>query len=213
MEIENRRRLHVISTGRQSRGELVEISKTIHPYIDMLHIREKNWTGAELIETVDELSAAGIPLRKLSINDRADIACMKHVRGVQLGHHSAPVGLVKEHFPSLKIGSSAHSMQEARLACDEGADFLLYGNVYETTSKPGKQGTGIANLEDIVLNIPLPVIAIGGITPGRVADIVRTGAKGVAVLSGIFLSEDPLEAARAYYKAIHKEMKQLGETI
>ncbi|PFG06244.1 thiamine phosphate synthase [Bacillus sp. es.034] len=213
MEIENRRRLHVISTGRQSRGELVEISKTIHPYIDMLHIREKNWTGAELIETVDELSAAGIPLRKLSINDLADIACMKHVRGVQLGHHSAPVGLVKEHFPSLKIGSSVHSMQEARLACDEGADFLLYGNVYETTSKPGKQGTGIANLEDIVLNIPLPVIAIGGITPGRVADIVRTGAKGVAVLSGIFLSEDPLEAARAYYKAIHKEVKQLGETI
>lgn len=213
MEIENRRRLHVISTGQQSREELVNISKTIHPYIDMLHIREKSWTGAELIKTVDELTAAGIPLRKLCINDRADIACMKHVRGVQLGHLSAPVGLVKERFPSLTIGSSVHSMQEARLACDEGADFLLYGNVYETTSKPGKQGTGIVDLEDIVLNIPLPIIAIGGITPGRVQDIVRTGAKGIAILSGIFLSEDPLEAVRAYYKAIHKEVNQLDETI
>ncbi|WP_179885020.1 thiamine phosphate synthase [Bacillus sp. AFS015802] len=213
MEIENRRRLHVISTGQQSREELVNISKTIHPYLDMLHIREKSWTGAELIKTVDELTAAGIPLRKLCINDRADIAYMKHARGVQLSHHSAPVSLVKERFPTLKIGSSVHSMQEARLACEEGADFLLYGNVYETTSKPGKKGTGIVNLEEIVLSIPLPVIAIGGMTPGRVADIVRTGVKGIAVLSGIFLAEDPLEAARAYYQAIHKEGKQLGETI
>ncbi|MFI8687251.1 thiamine phosphate synthase [Rossellomorea sp. NPDC077527] len=213
MEIEKRRRLHVISTGQQSREELVKISRTIHPYIDMLHIRERSWTGAELIEAVVELTAVGVPLRKLCINDRADIACMKHVRGVQLGHHSAPVGLVKKAFPSLKIGSSVHSMQEALLAYEQGADFLLYGNVYDTTSKPGKKGKGIVNLEEIVLNIPLPVMAIGGITPGRVDDIVRTGAKGIAVLSGIFLSEDPLEAARAYYKAIHKEVKQLGETI
>ncbi|MCR8847325.1 thiazole tautomerase TenI [Rossellomorea sp. SC111] len=213
MEIENRRRLHVISTGQQSREELVKISKIIHPYIDILHIREKSWTGAELIKTVDELLAAGIPIRKLCINDRADIACMKQVRGVQLGHHSAPVRIVKESFPSLHIGSSVHSMQQALLAYEQGADFLLYGNVYETMSKPGKQGTGIANLKDIVMNIPLPIIAIGGITPGRVEDIVRTGAKGIAVLSGIFLSEDPLEAARAYYEEIHKEVKQLGETI
>lgn len=213
MEIENRRRLHVISTGQQSREVLVKIAKTIHPYIDMLHIREKTWTAAELIETVDELTAAGIPLRKMCINDRADIAWMKRVRGVQLSLHSAPAGLVKERFPSLKVGSSVHSMHEALLACEEGADFLVYGNIYETTSKPGKQGTGIVNLEDIVLNIPLPIIAIGGITPGRVEDILRTGAKGIAVLSGIFLSEDPLEAVRAYYQAIHKEVKKLGETI
>ncbi|MBW3114480.1 thiazole tautomerase TenI [Bacillus sp. MCCB 382] len=213
METEKRRRLHVISTGQQSREELVEISKAIHPYFDMLHIREKSWTGAELIKTVDELTAAGVPLRKLCINDRADIACMKHVRGVHLGHHSAPVCLVKERFPSLKIGSSVHSIEEAQWAYDQGADFLLYGNVYETTSKPGKEGRGTVDLEDIVSNIPLPIIAIGGITPERVEDIVRSGAKGIAVLSGIFLSENPLEAARTYYKAIHKEVNQLGETI
>lgn len=213
IEIEKKRSLHVISTGQQSREELVKISKTIHPYIDMLHIREKSWTGAELAETVDELTGAGVPLRKLCINDRADIAFMKHMRGVQLGHHSAPVDLVKKVFPSLKIGASVHSMLEALLAYEQGADFLLYGNVYETTSKPGKQGTGIGNLEEIVLNIPLPIIAIGGISPGRVEDILRTGAKGIAVLSGIFLSEDPLEAARAYYKSIHKEVIQLEETI
>ncbi|WP_226674772.1 thiazole tautomerase TenI [Rossellomorea aquimaris] len=213
MEIEKRRRLHVISTGQQSREELVKVSRTIHPYIDMLHIREKSWTGEELAETVDELTAAGVPLRKLCIHDRADIASMKHVRGVQLGHHSAPVNLVKKDFPSLKIGSSVHSMHEALLAYEQGADFLLYGNIYETTSKQGKPGTGIENLKDIVMNTPLPIIAIGGISPGQVENIVSTGAKGIAVLSGIFLSENPLEAARAYYKAIHKEVKQHDETI
>jgi thiazole tautomerase (transcriptional regulator TenI) len=213
METEKRRQLHVISTGQQSKEELVEIAKTIHPYVDMLHLREKNWTDKELSETIDQLASAGVPLWKICINDRADIACIKDVRGVQLGHHSAPVCTVKNDFPSLKIGASVHTMKEAQQAHKQGADFLLYGNIYATTSKPGKPGIGNERLEEIVLKIPVPIIAVGGITPGRVEDVVRTGAKGIAVLSGIFLSNDPLEAARAYYKALHMEVKQLGDRV
>ncbi len=207
MEIEMRRRLHVLSSGKQSQREFVEIAKVIHPYVDFLHLREKMWTGKELIMTIEQLIEAGVPLRKLYINDRADIAFMKEVRGVQIGYQSAPISTVKEAFPSLKIGASVHTLQEAQEAYDQGADFLVYGNVYPTSSKPGRAGTGISNLEKLVQTFPIPTIAIGGITPDRVRDVVETGAKGIAVLSGIFLSKDPLEAARSYYKELHQEVE------
>jgi thiazole tautomerase (transcriptional regulator TenI) len=172
MENEKKRQLHVISTGNQSREELVEISKIIHPYVDILHLREKKWTGKELTETIGHLAAAGVPLRKLCINDRADIACINNVRGVQLGYHSAPVCMVKNVFPSLKIGASVHTIQEGQKAHEQGADYLIYGNIYSTPSKPGKIGTGVERLREFVLKVPVPVIAIGGITPIRVKEIV-----------------------------------------
>ncbi|WP_171050799.1 thiamine phosphate synthase [Bacillus sp. BHET2] len=207
MEIEMRRRLHVLSSGKQSQRELVEIAKIIHPYVDFIQLREKMWTGKELIMTIEQLVAAGVPLRKLYINDRADIAFMKELRGVQLGHQSASISTVKQSFPSLKIGASVHTLQEAQQAHDQGADFLVYGNVYPTSSKPGRTGTGLSNLEKMVQTFPIPTIAIGGITPDRVGEIVNTGAKGIAVLSGIFLSKEPLEAARSYYKELHQEVE------
>lgn len=204
MGIETRKQLHVISTGKQSVEELVKISKSIYPYLDMLHLREKQLTGKELAMAVDRLVAAGVPITKLCVNDRADIAFMKHLRGVQLGHQSADISLVKSAFPSLQIGASVHSLEEAQQAMENGADYLLYGNIYTTSSKPGKPGVGVANLEKVVRTVPVPTIAIGGITPGRVCELTGTGAKGIAVLSGIFLSKDPLDSARSYYKQLHR---------
>jgi thiazole tautomerase (transcriptional regulator TenI) len=204
MGIETRKQLHVISTGKQSVEELVKISKSIYPYLDMLHLREKQWTGKEMAVAIDRLVAAGVPLTKLCVNDRADIAFMKHVRVVQLGHQSADISLVKSAFPSLQIGASVHSLEEAQQAMDKGADYLLYGNIYATSSKAGKPGRGVANLEKVVQSVPIPTISIGGITPQRVCEITGTGAKGIAVLSGILLSKDPLDAARSYYKQLHR---------
>lgn len=207
MGIETRKQLHVISTGIQSVEELVKISKSIYPYIDMLHLREKQWSGKEMAVAIDRLLAAGVPLTKLCVNDRADIAFMKRVRGVQLGHQSADISLVKNAFPSLQIGASVHSLEEAQQAMENGADYLLYGNIYATSSKPGKTGVGVASLEKMVRSIPVPTFAIGGVTPDRVGGVMRTGARGVAILSGIFLSKDPLDSARSYYKEVHMEVR------
>lgn len=204
MGIETRKQLHVISTGKQSVEELVKISKSVYPYLDMLHLREKQWTGKEMAEAIDRLVAAGVPFKKICVNDRADIALIKNVRGVQLGHQSADISLVKSAFPSLQIGASVHSVEEAKQATISRADYLLYGNIYSTSSKRGMPGRGLASLEKVVQSVPIPTIAIGGITPERVCEITGTGAKGVAVLSGILLSTNPLDAARSYYKQLHR---------
>ncbi|MGF3103096.1 thiamine phosphate synthase [Rossellomorea sp. DUT-2] len=207
MGIETRKQLHLISSGIQSVEELVKISKSVYPYLDMLHLREKQWTGKEMAVAIDRLVAAGVPLTKLCVNDRADIAFMKNVRGVQIGHQSADISLVKSAFPSLQIGASVHSVEEAQQAMISRADYLLYGNIYSTSSKRGMPGRGLASLEKVVQSVPLPTIAIGGITPERVCEVTGTGAKGVAVLSGILLSKDPLDAARSYYKQLHRGVR------
>ncbi|SDP16793.1 thiamine phosphate synthase [Halobacillus aidingensis] len=117
---------------------------------------------------------------------------------MQLTHHSLPVSQVKQTFPELNVGKSVHSLKEAIDAKEEGADFLLYGNIYPTSSKPGKAGKGLDSLREIIEHVGCPVVAIGGITPERAGDVIRTGAQGIAVMSGILQAEDPVKAAQAY---------------
>jgi thiamine-phosphate diphosphorylase len=80
----------------------------------------------------------------------------------------------------------------------DGADFVLLGNVYDTGSKPGQPGGGTDLIVEVVRACRLPVIAIGGITPERVAAVLEAGAYGVAVLSGILAASDPGAAASRY---------------
>ncbi|UII58432.1 thiamine phosphate synthase (plasmid) [Cytobacillus spongiae] len=213
MRGESKGQLHVISTGKQSMEEFVEISKHISPFVDLFHLREKRWTSKQIIVAVEKLEKEGIPLEKIHINDRADIALMKNAGGVQLGHQSAHIHLVKNAFPSLRLGSSVHSEGEAVEAFTGGTDFLLCGNVYATSSKPGKAGIGLARFKRVVQSVPVPTIAIGGITPERVAEVMQTGARGIAVLSGIFLAGDPVKAASSYDKELRKEVNWYGKDI
>jgi len=82
------------------------------------------------------------------------------------------------------IGRSVHSLAEAVAAADEGAaDYLIFGTVYETSSKPGRPVAGVAELASVAAATPLPVLAIGGITPARIEEVMAAGASGVAGIS------------------------------
>ncbi|MBH9965085.1 hypothetical protein A6P54_08140 [Bacillus sp. MKU004] len=193
-----KRQLHVITTGQQEMNEMISISLAVRSYIDFLHIREKTWTARELAEAVTLLIEGGLPPEKIIINDRVDVASVMGIRGAHLGCHSLRVSDVKRSFPDLKAGRSVHSVYEAVSLQVEGADYLVYGNVFSTPSKKGKDGMGTKNLKAVVDAVDLPVIAIGGIKPGNTKDIICTGAAGIAVLSGIFLAEDPESTAYEY---------------
>lgn len=193
-----KREIHAISTGRQSFETLLSISKEIHPLIDAIHIREKHKSAAELYQLVSQLIKEGIPQEKLILNDRVDLAFALKLGGVQLAYHSLPAALVKEAFPVLRIGCSIHSVEEATLAMQAGADYLLYGHIYPTQSKPGLVPRGLEDIALIKKRINLPLFALGGITPSNAPDVFHAGADGIAVMSGIFESSDPLTAAKAY---------------
>ncbi|WP_027953886.1 thiazole tautomerase TenI [Halobacillus kuroshimensis] len=191
-------KLHVISTGRQSREELCTRVAAIEPMIDFFHLREKQWSASEIAGTIDALTELGFPTEKLVINDRVDVAVAKAVPHVQLAGHSLPVEEVKRAFPFLNVGCSVHSMEEAITAEKRGADFILFGHVFETASKPGLTGRGLEALQRVTQAVSLPVTAIGGLKPENVSRLQRSGASGAAVLSGILLADDAEEAVRRY---------------
>lgn len=194
--------LHLISTGTQPLEQLTEILKRIHSMTDFIHLREKDRSAKELYELILSLADMGVPLSKILVNDRTDVAKAANARGVQRAYHSLPLAAARMHFSELMIGSSVHSVQEARMAEQQGTDFLLFGHVYPTQSKPGAAPRGLEELKEVCRAVNVPVIAIGGITPENAPEALASGAQGVAVLSGILQSKDPVDAAHRYRAAL-----------
>ncbi|MBA3070903.1 MAG: thiamine phosphate synthase, partial [Nitrospirae bacterium] len=124
---------------------------------------------------------------KLFINDRVDIALSVEADGVHLGQKSIPTyavrKIVKDKF---MIGVSAHSIEEAKQAEKEGADFITLGPVYKTPSKLRYgQPLGVDIIRKTKAEISIPVFAIGGIKKDRIKEVMDAGADGIALISGI----------------------------
>ena len=102
----------------------------------------------------------------------------------------------------LLIGASTHSLADAVVAEGEGADWIVFGPVYDTPSKR-RYGApqGLAALERVATSIRIPVIAIGGITPERVPEVRHAGARGVAAISAILSADSPGDATRRFLEA------------
>lgn len=194
--------LHIISTGKQKPDHLAQIAGQIHPYIDAIHIREKAKTAKEVYEIVNLLIDNNVPLSKIIINDRVDVAFATKGGGVQLANHSLPVDIVKKQFTSLRIGSSIHSIDEGQNAQELGADYAIFGHVFPTLSKPGLEAKGLKQLEQVAHHLSIPVLAIGGIKPTNIKGVIEAGAQGIAVMSGVLESVNPLAAVKEYYQLL-----------
>ena len=176
--------------------------------IDLVQIREKNLSASVLYQL--SASAARVTTAsetKLLINDRSDIAAAAGADGVHLTTHSLPTDVVRSTFgDKFLIGVSTHSAREAGVASRSGADFVVFGPVFETASK-SEYGApqGLPNLEQVSLELsPFPVLALGGVTVGNVAACIHAGAQGVA---GIRMFGDPVRLADVV-KAIRESVKK-----
>ncbi|GEN82880.1 thiamine phosphate synthase [Sporosarcina luteola] len=203
-----KKELHIISTGEQTMDELVHIAACTHQYVDYIHVREKNWSAKQLYEVIGRLVEAKVPLSKIILNDRVDVAWARGVSGVQLAHHSMDVKSVYEAYKGLRIGKSVHSIQEALAAEREGADYVLFGHLFDSGSKLGLQPKGVEELSRVTKSVDLPVIAIGGIKPEHVENVLGAGAAGIAVMSGVFRSVNPVYSVKEYTA----EMKRFHRT-
>lgn len=197
-----RHAFHVLSSGTQPLADVLRIVAQIHPYIDLFHLREKEKTAKELWEWVQQITASGIPCAKLAINDRADIAQASGAAAIQAAYHSMPAAVLRQLAPTQLLGVSVHSLSEAKAAEVAGADYVLYGHIFPSASKLGQPGRGLASLQEMVESIDLPVIALGGITPDRAADVLATGCTGIAALSAVMQSIDPVLSVKEFHQAI-----------
>lgn len=164
-----------------------------------LHARDRCSTAANLLAVTRRLLALSRPPEaSVLVNARADIAVALDAHGLQLGAGDLAPREVRRAFPSWKgwIGASVHSLEEARARKDEGADYLVVGNIFETRSHPGRPARGLGLIRETT-TLGIPVIAIGGITPARAREAREAGAWGVAVIEALWHAGDPAEAALA----------------
>lgn len=122
---------------------------------------------------------------------------MARHEGMGLHLPAAHATVPREDIPLL--GRSAHDEEEVQRAAAEGVDYLIVGTVFPSASKPGREPLGLDGLARLTaLASPLPVFAIGGITPARVASVLATGAHGVAVCGAILDVADPAAAIQHF---------------
>lgn len=165
-----------------------------------LHLRGPRASGRRLETLAGRLSRARRESGAwLVVNDRIDVAAAAEADGVQLGARSLAPEAARRVAPGLRIGVSVHDVGEARRV--SGADWLVGGTIWPTLTHPDRPGGGPDHLAALVAAATAPVVAIGGVTPGRVAAARDAGAAGVAVLRGVWDARDPLRALDEYLSA------------
>jgi thiamine-phosphate diphosphorylase len=169
-----------------------------------LHLRGHGSSAARLHGLALELAAAALETGGwLLVNDRVDIAMSVRANGVQLGRDALSVSDARLLLGrGARIGYSAHSPGECGQAAADGADFVLAGTIWASASHPHRPPAGVAVLRECAARCPRPVLAIGGVTPERVAVAVAAGARGVAVLGGVWDAADAGRAALDYRAAL-----------
>jgi thiamine-phosphate diphosphorylase len=142
----------------------------------------------------------------LLVNDRADVAHAAGADGVHLGQEDLPASAARALLgPDALIGVSTHSDAEIDAALSAGADYLGFGPIFETRSKPGAPlppPHGLAGLERAVRRAaPVPIVAIGGLTAQSARGVARSGAACVAAIAELCRAADPESAARSFAEA------------
>lgn len=209
-------RLHVITdVVLQTRWTHAEIARlALEGGADTIQYREKRpLVTRELIADAAAVVDICRAAQALAIiDDRADVVAAIGATGIHLGRHDLPVDVARRLLGTdVIIGGTANSLEEARTVWRTPIDYIGVGPVFGTASKANPAPVlGLAALAAIVAESPVPVIAIGNISPDRVADVLATGAYGVAVLSGVTCAEDPRSAARAYVDRIQTWLAKGG---
>ncbi len=207
-------RFHVLTDAclqtRFSHLELAELAIT--GGADTIQFREKSGETRQLIRIAELMQAlckkAGVAF---IVNDRVDVAIASGADGAHLGQNDFPIPLARKLLgEEAIIGGSAGSLEEARRCLLEGADYVGFGPVYITTSKEDAGPvSGLDLLKQAVKEIPLPIIAIGGLTKDNILPVLQTGVHGIAVISAVCCQNDPSEAAKCLRRLLEDTEKMI----
>lgn len=176
-----------------------QVEQAIQGGATAIQLREKTLSSRDVVEIGRRI--AGICKRSgvlFIVNDRADVAVACGADGVHVGQDDLPVPVARKIVARGKIvGASAGTIAEAQRAQAEGADYLGVGSVFPTSTKPDAgEPLGVAALAEVIRAVRVPVVGIGGITAENVAEVIRAGAAGVAVVAAVVGQDDIAAAAR-----------------
>ena len=189
--------LYLVTDAALPREELLgKVSEAVEGGVDLVQLRDKSLPGGRLLDLACSIREALGGRAKLVVNERIDVALAAGVHGVQLGEEGLPVAQARKILGNgLLIGRSVHSTDVAVQAELDGSDFLVVGTMYASQSHPGEVPAGPGLMEEISKNCHLPLIGIGGVAPENAAELIESGASGVAVITNILGAENPRAAA------------------
>jgi thiamine-phosphate pyrophosphorylase len=166
--------------------------------VDLIQLRGKKKPIDELADLAAELhqltSPSSIPL---IMNDHSEIARKVPVEGVHVGQDDDAIALVrKKAGRDLIVGKSTHNLGQAKAAAREGADYIGFGPIFATPTKPDYEPIGLADVPRVHVDLALPIFCIGGIKIDNLAQVISAGAQRVVIVSGLLKARDIVKYAR-----------------
>jgi len=172
--------------------------------IDMVQLRGKN-------RSLDELSALAERLLTISTkipliaNDHAEIAQRVEVQGVHVGQNDDSIEKVRAQIKRpIVVGKSTHSIEQAVAAEREGADYIGFGPIFSTPTKPDYSPIGLEQIREVHKRVSIPIFCIGGIKSENLVQVIAAGAKRVVIVSGLLQATDIAGYARACKKLLRR---------
>jgi len=186
------------SSDLEEKDFLNKVEQALKGGVTLLQLREKEKSGLEFYNlSLKVKKIADFYDVPLIINDRADIALAVDADGVHLGQNDIPVFEARKMLgPDKIIGASTKTIEQAKKAENDGADYLGVGAIFPTTTKVITVITPVKTLDEICRSVKIPAVAIGGLNKENINVLKGVPISGVSVVSAIMKSENPFEAAR-----------------
>lgn len=163
----------------------------------LIQLREKETGGRAYLELAQQVKAVTDRFQiPLIIDDRVDVAIACDAAGVHVGASDLPVAVCRKLLgPDKIVGATAKSVEAAKAAYEDGADYLGTGAIFPTTTHVTTKVTPVSVLNDVCRAVPIPVVAIGGLNTDNMDVLSESPIAGVAVVSAVMKAADPAAAA------------------
>jgi thiamine-phosphate pyrophosphorylase len=166
--------------------------------VDLIQLRGKGKSIDELVDLASEIheitAQSGTPL---IVNDHAEVAARVPVEGVHVGQDDDSILVVRQKAGrDLIVGKSTHSLAQAHEAQGEGADYIGFGPIFATPTKPDYRPIGLGNIRGVHLDVSVPIFCIGGINIDNLQQVIDAGAKRVVMVSALLKARSVVDYAR-----------------
>jgi len=189
----------IIDLGYVERRDAARIvEQMIEGGVDLIQLRAKEKSISELMELSAELHELTVKsFTPLIVNDHAEIARQVPVEGVHVGQNDDSIEIVRQKAArEILVGKSTHSLEQARAAQREGADYIGFGPIFATPTKPDYPAIGLKNIRRVHAEVNLPIFCIGGINIDNLQNMIDSGAKRVVMVSALLKAHNIVDYAR-----------------
>jgi thiamine-phosphate pyrophosphorylase len=175
--------------------------------VDLIQLRAKEHPSAEIATTAAELHCMTMERAvPLIINDHPEVARIVSAEGVHVGQEDLAISEVREIVgPDCMVGKSTHSVDQAILAFDEGADYIGFGPIFATPTKPNYPPVGLEEIRKVHEAVRIPIFCIGGITVDNLPEVIAAGARRVVMVSGLLLANNIASYARSAKDLLNRQ--------